>query len=411
MKNKFFFFIILNVLWSFSAYSQGFSKVARFTNSNGSGFANIWLSPEINSKLSYDFHDLRIYNSKNKEIPYILQSEKIQNHTVFFREYKIIEKKHYAAENYTRIIIHNSEKKVIDNISVIIKNAEVKKWLKLNGSDDNKTYYVLNDNYIYNSEPNVDGTSEIKVLHFPTTDYEYLELLVSDYFDKPINVLTVGYYDYQIENGLYSEIKIANYEQSENNEKQESTINFAFAESQYIDKIEFQFEGPTYYLRNAELFYEVQVLNKKQKAIKEWQLLESFEINSYSNATILTDNLKAEKFKLVIKNNDNEVLKIKSIKARQLTKYITAELEKDEEYTIKFSNSEAKKPNYDLKFFTDSIDKNLPLIKVNSIQEISQAQIPTSKSIFTSTYVWVILSFVVLGLGFMSFKMMKDMKK
>jgi len=411
MKTKSFLFIILSIFYSLHSYCQDFNRIATFTNTYSNGFVNIWLSPEINSKLSQNFHDLRIYDSQNKEIPYILQSEKVLNHSVFFKEYKIIEKKHVSAQNYTRIVIHNPEKKMIDNISVIIKNAEVKKWLKLNGSDDNKTYYVLNDNYIYNSNPNPDGTSEIKVLHFPSTDYEYLELLVSDYFDKPINILTVGYYDYKTENGLYSELEIKSFEQLEDTDKQETTINFSFSESQYIDKFEFVFDGPTYYLRNAELFYETQVLTKKQKVIKQWQLIENFEINSYSKATIFSENLKAEKIKLVIKNNDNEALNIKSIKARQLTKYLTAELKKDEKYTIKFSNNEAKKPNYDLKFFADSIDKNLPLIKIDTIQAISQTETTKKESIFTSIYVWIALSFVVFGLGFMSFKMMKDIKK
>lgn len=411
MINKSLLLSIL-ILLSQNIFSQEFGWQADFTNTNQTGFVNIWLSPKINSTLKSDFSDLRIYDSKGTEIPYILQEEKFRNRKTFFKEYKIIEKKHVAGKGYTRIVIHNPEKKIIDNISVIIKNADVKKWLKLNGSDDNKTYYVLNDNYIYSSSPNNDGTSEIKVLQFPNTDYQYLELLVSDYFDKPINVLKVGYYDTQIENGLYSDLKISSVKQNDNKQKKESEILFGFETPQYIDKLNFYTEGSTYYLRKAELYKQSEQWNKKKKENEDyWELVRNFEINSFSNASLHFQRMKAEKLKLVIKNHDNQPLKIKEIKARQLTKFLVTELKKDQTYSIKFGNPELRKPNYDLQYFADSIDKNLPLIKVDKIRKLKKEEVKKNKSFFDSVYIWVALGIVVLGLGFMSIKMMKETAK
>ncbi len=405
-------FVLLFLFLPLLAYNQEFNYKTEVVNTHRSGFVNIWLSPEINSKLTSNFSDLRIYNSENKEIPYILQQEELKNYSIFFKEYKILEKKHFPSKSYTRIVIHNKDKKIIDNISIFIKNAEVKKWLKLNGSDDNKTYYVLNDNYIYNSSPATDGTSEIKVLHFPQTDYEYLELLISDYFDKPINILKIGYYDSKVENGLYSDLPINNFKQTENKEKKQSIIEIELDDNQYIDKAEFIFNGTTYYLRNASLYIEEKILNKKKKTTDyQWNLIEDFEINSFSRSNLLFTNLYTKKLKLIIENKDNESLILKTVKLKQLTKYLTAELKENEQYTIKFGDSEVLKPQYDLAFFTDSIDKQLPLLKTKEITKMTKEISLKPQSVFNSYYVWIGLGLVAVALAFMSFKMMKDIKK
>jgi len=165
-------------------------------------------------------------------------------------------------------------------------------------------------------------------------------------------------------------------------------------------------------LRNARLYIEEQVFNKKKKNIDyQWNIIEDFEINSFSLSNLFFTNLYTGKLKLVIENKDNEPLILKTVKLKQLTKYLTAELKENEQYTIKFGNNEVLKPQYDLAFFTDSIDKQLPLLKAKEITKMTKEISLKPQSVFNSYYIWIGLGLVAVALAFMSFKMMKDIKK
>ena len=187
-------------------FAQQFRWNATVDSIENDGYYDILLSPQITSKMSANFADIRLLDFLGKEVPYVLNTEKHALRQTLFHEYEIIAKEHQNDWDYTRIVIHNKNRKIIDNFSVIIKNADVNKWLKLNGSDDNQNWYVIKDNYFFQSFFSTNETSEIRVLNFPPVNYEYFELLISDHFDKPLNILKIGYYDEQIEEGKFSEI-------------------------------------------------------------------------------------------------------------------------------------------------------------------------------------------------------------
>ena len=108
--------ISLLIISTFVSYGQTFNYQADISKHKTDGFCKILLSQEVTSKLKNNFTDIRIYNSENIEIPYILRTENSINEKEFFEEYKIIEKKHFKRKGYTRIIIHNPKKNKIKNL-------------------------------------------------------------------------------------------------------------------------------------------------------------------------------------------------------------------------------------------------------------------------------------------------------
>ena len=401
-------FIILTLL-SWSLFGQNFGYKVNVDSVSESGYSKILLSPEITSKMNAQFFDIRLYDAKKNEVPYLFHQEQRTKEQDLFVEYKIIEKQHFQNRFYTRLVIHNPNKTKINNIVLRIKNADVRKRLKLNASYDNKSWYVLKDNYYYNSIVSENNTSEIRVFNFPLSDYTYYELLIEDYFDNPINILQAGYYNRVVENGKYSTLKNIIYISKE---IKKETIIAIPTKGNYVDQISFEIDAPKYYLREAE----VNVLRDfkgKNKTTRSEETIATFNLVSNSRNTLFLDNIKEDTLFVRIKNNDDVPLKIKNISLFQLNKYLTADLTANQSYHLLFSNKNAQKPNYDLKYFADSIAANIKVIGTSGVEKISNSETAKSTSGFSleKYWLWIVILVVATLLIFMSVSLVRENKR
>lgn len=398
LYNALFFFIAI------CSYGQAFKKKASLSKVNETRFYKILVTPEIVTHLNDDLSDIRIYDSTQKEIPYILSREvPLQVHQIF-KEYNIKEYKSQA-KCCSRLILQNTAKNKIDNISLIIKNSDVRKKAKLSGSSDNDHWFIVKDDFYLESYPSANNTSEVKLLNFPLLDYEYYMLEIGDSGSAPLNILKAGYYDSYIENGKFTELPKAHIHKKDSSDKK-TYINVSFPSAQLIDKVKIAALEPHYYFRNAAIcttYYE--------KGKKHYNTIITTTLRSNSDNTIEFDHLKVKDFQIIIENLDNQPLKLKSIDSYQLVYYMTAMLEKGKIYTLHFGDKKLSYPQYDLAYFKDSIPTNLSIIKSGAVLDIPQQAAKPEKTFFSSMlWVWVTIFLVISGLGYMSYKMIKEMK-
>jgi hypothetical protein len=394
--------------------AQNFECEAPLVPVQKDGFYKIVLPPYITSRLTTSFHDIRIYDGDNQETPYLLRDEKEPGKKVF-REYPILSKEHRPG-CCSHYILHNPEKNSIRDISLLIRNAEVEKQIKLEGSDDMRTWYVLKDLHTLSSISNASGTSELKILDFPLTNYQYIRLEIIDSASAPINILSAGYDEHFSESGGYSELDAPVIRQQNMADKKQSMVTAVFLDhaigkfpgEEVIDKLELEIKGPPYYLRQARLELH-RVMNGKAY----YETIQSFEINSFTPHIItFASPLKTDSLRIVIENEDNPPLKIASVNAWQLRRYLISYLEQGRRYTLQFGDNKASRPRYDLAYFSDSLSANLPVAAIGGLQEIKEkpAEAETENSFFKSkAYIWGAL-FVIIGLlGFISVRMLREM--
>ncbi len=251
------FLYTLFFLFARYSFGQTFKKKASLDRVNESGFYRIAITPEIVTHLNDDLSDIRIYDNTQSEIPYLLNQEiPLQVHQIF-KTYNI---KEYRSQPKccSRLILQNTAKNKIDNISLIIKNSDVKKKAKLSGSSDNEHWYIIKDDYHLESFPSANNTSEVKILNFPLLDYEYYMLEIEDSGSAPLNILKAGYYDTYIENGKFTDLPKAHIHRKDSSDKK-SYITVSFPSAQLIDKVKITATAPHYYYRNAAIcttYYE-----------------------------------------------------------------------------------------------------------------------------------------------------------
>lgn len=403
--------IFLLVFNAFISLSQDFSYEAKISDVSADGFYKIPVSAGISAKTNQNISDIRIFDKSNREVAWVMRKEAPVKRTELFVKYKIIERDYDKYKNRTRLVIHNPNRDEIRSLSLIIRNSDVHKWLTLNASDDNKKWYVLKDRYFFHSFYCDTETSEIKILDFPLSNYEYYELIVYDFFNKPINIIDAGYYDTKTELGKYTLLSSPNFYQADSVNEKKSYIDINFDEAYRIDKIEFQLEA-----EGAKFFYRPACISIQDSSVYKKRVnyyrncLHNFYLNSSNDNIFYFNAFKKKNFTLEINNKDDAPLKIKSIKAWQLNTYLVAYLEKGKTYTLKFGNRDLHFPEYDLKYFTDSISSDIKTANTSDITKIEKKKSEVKPLIsFDSVYVWIILGVVIVLLVFLSSKMLKDM--
>jgi len=411
MKLKYLVSLLIFISFA-SAEAQPFKWFSEIEKVEKKEFYKIQLRPEVVAKLKSDCSDIRIFDAADEEIPFLFYPKVAKLEYRQFKEYKIIVKEHNKPKGYTRLVIQNPSKNEITNFILHIKNSDVKKWLKLNASDDNKNWYVLKDNYYFESITETDGTSQIRVLNFPLSTYEYYELLISDYYDEPINIVNVGYWDLNTENGKYSTIANCSFSQTDSAKRKETIVKISLPEANYIDKINFKIEYPTFYLRKAEIAFRDSSVKKGNRVDYFYSPIKTLELSSNAENQVLLENYKAKEVYLIVSNFDDKPLIFKEVKVSQLNKYLVANLTPNNQMVLKFGNKDINAPVYDLQYFRDSIPKNLPVIKTKGVVSLLDDNANNEGSPNKSTaIIWLAMGAVMILLGFMTVKMLSEMKK
>jgi len=410
MKKYLFFFkaTLIFLLISHCSYSQMFEWKADIETVDSSGFYNIFLVSQITSKLNNNFSDIRIFNIDNQEIPYIIQSDKNFILSGEKNKLSIIENKHKKIKGYTSLLIHNSGKDNISNIALIINNIPGEKWIKINASDDKKQWYVLKENSLYLTNFNDSETSEIQLFNFPESKYEFYELVIYDYNNQPIEVLSAWQYNVNYTSNAYTILAEPKIVQDDTSKTDKSIIYIEFEEAQYIDKLEFEFDGPFFYLRKAEIEREDTLGEKKMKLEMFDQMDEGFYFHSHKENVLYFSGYYAKKLKLIIENKDNEPLILVKVNAYQINSYITAWLQEGIKYNLRFGNENADVPLYDLSYFKDSIPDSIQIVRVTNIENTTVSSETKKILDINPIYLWIVVGIVIALLAFIAFKMFRE---
>jgi hypothetical protein len=118
---------------------------------------------------------------------------------------------------------------------------------------------------------------------------------------------------------------------------------------------------------------------------------------------------------VIVDNLDNQPLKIQGGKAFQLNTFLTADLQVGKTYFLKFGKDNITFPEYDLKYFEENIPTDIPVIAtgevLNELTGEVEAEVTTKPSSDNKAVLWSVIGIVIVFFGFLTFKMVRDMKK
>ncbi|GAA4312210.1 hypothetical protein GCM10023183_31170 [Nibribacter koreensis] len=394
-----------------SAQAQDFGWKATLSPVATQGWHRVLLPASVTGRLQAGLEDLRLYGTDGKEVPYLLQTEEPVQYRTLFKPYQILR---YTRQpgGLSELLIHNPEQRSINNISLLIGNAEVRKTVALSGSDNQQDWYVLKEQDVLYAIKNEKQTAEVKLLDFPLSKYRYFRLQLNDSASAPLNILKAGYYDTYSEAGKYTRIPIQHFSRKDSTDKT-TYLSLDFGQTVHPEQLVFYISAPQLYYREGKVILGERTdgsrrQRKRRRRNNTHLIFEPFTLHSNAPAQVNLPRQKVERLVIQLQNEDNPPLRIDSMQVLQLNRYAVAQLQPNKAYTLRFGDEDVEAPRYDLQFFQDSIPTNLPIV---TVQQITLLKEQKPKSQGSKMLMWAVIGVVAIGLGYMTLRLLKDMDK
>jgi hypothetical protein len=407
----------LAMLVSAAGYSQAFKNAAKIDSVGTTGFYQINITPELSAYLKTDFSDLRIMDDKNRQVPYIVRSLLPGINQNVFNEFPVIS--NIKTDSGSTVLIlenkgfplkaGNVTQRSINELLLFIKNTSSKRYASLSGSNNNKDWFTISENFFLPRSYQADAASFISEIRFSTVDYKYLKLVINNDGADGLNIIKTGSYaelTFQSLKPLVTENPAAIIAQTDSN-NQRSYITVTQTLPFQTDNITITVTGAKFYERRVWLYLPENDSSNKPRATAE----ASFIIASNLQNQFAVKKFKASKFYLVVENKDNPPLQITAVATSQEPVCIVANFEKNISYTLQLNNEQATAPDYDIKLFKDSIAAVLPIVKCGPVFKNQQAENISVAKNNSNWWVWPVIIAAIIILGLLAFKLLADMKK
>ncbi|MPS73566.1 MAG: hypothetical protein E2590_10520 [Chryseobacterium sp.] len=403
MKKSISLIFLLTICFSFAQNYRG--KINKVPES---GLHQILLTPEVRSASHNNIDFLRIFDSKNNEVPYVVYEGKSSNSSS--NNFTIISKT--AVPNVaTSIIISNENALNIDHLTLKIANTDVEKKYNISGSNDQKEWFglVINQKVIGLNDAGENYVE--RDFAFPLNNYKFLRF---DFIDKnslPINILGASLEENHSVNQSKTELQNFTQKIETNKKSKQTKITITFPAPQVIDGIGFEISAPSYYLRDARILINKSRVYKKSNE-NYVENISAFQLNSKSKNRFDVQSFFAKEFVIEIDNQDNPALEIKKINLFQSPISILTDLKSNENYTLKIDSTWSA-PQYDLANSGIDFNQNYPTATISNLEKIEQSKSKETAKTFWQTplFMWICIVLAVAIIGYFAVGLIKDMNR
>jgi len=395
IKAGLFFTGLFCVLFSASAQNS-FKYAAAVPKIDSAGFYKISLQPDLIAKSNADLSDIRLINQKGYFVPYITADNLPQP-----TNEKFVVFPHVPAasktDTGTSYIIENRENLPINMLWVKLRNTAVKRTVNLSGSDDLQRWFAIDEDVPLQQAGLNSGGAYLQSLSFPASNYRYLKLLVNYKNKTPLKFLQAGIYTEQSVSKSY--FKVPGVRVSKRDSDKVTYIDIKLNDNYLVNKVDFNITAPKYYKRDVGV-YQVDKQNRT--------LVSNAELFSGKSNSLLFA-AKGNELELQIDNGDNAPLSIKNVEVFQADQFIVTYLDAGQSYQLLTGDKKASAPDYDLKFFIDSIHQHIPEISHTPVMKNMAYQIHTTiVKKDKGVVIWISIIAALLLLSLLTWKMVTE---
>lgn len=404
-KNKeVFLTVVLLLNMSVLFAQQTFRYQAALPKVEADGFYRIDLKPELIAKCQVNLGDVRIMNQQ-QFTPYIFGNQlvfKDQKSFIAFPKLKTLKE----ADTLTTFIAENTAHLTINQLTLELRNTSVQRTVNLSGSDDLNKWYAIKENILLEEAVSGEvgnGTYQ-QQLNFPSSSYRYLRIQINNEHKGSVAILQAGIYKQQTIPPVYIKLKDAVIKQKDS--AGTSYIKVLFNDNYQLNKLHLNIAGQKYYKRNIRVY---DTGGKGRTLILD-------TVISSSAIPFLYFSVKTKHIELEILNGDNPPLVLKAISAYQLNQSLISYLEKGQDYQLLFGDGKATAPDYDLKFFGDSLQRELKqldhqAVSLNPVYKQAAMKTKVAKDGIPGWLIWAAIAIVAALLGFLTYRMIQEVGK
>lgn len=432
MKKRFSISIAIMFACGVHLHAQHFRWEASVNPVGTEGYTRILLSPEVTGQTRDPFLDIRIYDNDSVQVPFLGVYDKIVKGTDRFVEYPITDKSDRPDNCWITVMNPLSISDKLGHLVLEVNNTDASRRMTLTGSYDNNTWFAIKDEFTttyYETYDNgVEKTSNLVRFDFPLSDYRYYRFSFDNWsewwqnYQAPVFVARAGIMvpvnAGSIKDNLV-EVPGVTITQSENAQLKMTEVDVVFTDSQFVDYLRFELipSNPSgKFHRGARLYVLSVDSTSLGKETPMQTLLSSIVLSSHGLNELPVYGFKVKHLLLRIVNEDDAPLHIQAVHALQVKRYLLAYLEPGINYVVRFGNDSLQWPQYDLRYLGDSLAMHeMPVITVGPRKRLPDPPSPKIdpgvNSIFQDKRaIWGAIIIVILVLGWMSAKMLREMK-
>jgi hypothetical protein len=368
----------------------------------------ITLPDEVFGKTAQDLSDIRIYGitSENDtiEAPYLLKL--VNKKTSSSKEvvFKSLNASHNEKGYYFTFEIPTTEP--INKIKLDFSQKNFDWRIKLEGSQDQNDWFTIAENYRILSINNGNTDFQFTELTFPSSKYRFFRLLIKSK-EKPY--LTVARIEKnEVTEGEFRNYRIKEYDIKENRKTRQTEIDIELQLPVPISHLKINVSDTFDYYRPVTIKYLADSFNTEQGWKYNYRTLTSGTLNSIKKNGFNFSSTTVQKLKILIHNQANQPLNIDKVQVKGFEHELVARFTEQATYFLTYGNKTAANPKYDIDHFPVKIPKSLATLKLGEELSIEKEEPKVTEPLFENkTWLWIVMSFIILLLGWFSVKMIR----
>ncbi len=395
-----------------AAYSLSYAQMDKYDYKRKlQGISNQWhkiiMPNELFAKTSQNLTDMRIFGltagNDTIEVPYILRltTEKISSKEVAFRTINV---SHNSKGYYFTFEIPTKEP--INEMKLDFSKVNFDWRITLEGSHNQKEWFTIIRNYRILSIKNKQTDFKFTKLSFPSSKYRFFRLLINSKVKPRLKVASVT--QHEITAGSLRTYKIKEINTKHHKQTKQTEVDVELQEPLRISRIKVAVSNAFDYYRPITIKYLTDSIKTEQGWRYNYSTLAYGTLNSLEKNEFKFPSTTAKKLKLFINNQDNQPLTIDTIEVRGYIYELLARFTNQADYYLTYGNRNDSKPNYDIKRFTDYIPKTMTTLKLGDELKIEKSETaPTTPLFKNKTWLWAVMTLIILLLGWFSIKMIR----
>ena len=378
--NILFVFLLISVAASAQyTYQRKLSEVTQ------TGWYRFELPIAMLTKVKTNFDDLRIYTVGNDstEIPYLVRiaADEIIREQVKAEPFNISRQ---GTTLYFSVKLNR-----VEPVNLAILQFEQDNYdadITVEGSNDQKEWFTVQTGRIIaiNKTP---VSYRYNQINFPESEYTFLR--------------------FAIKNNTALTLSQVNFYQTKTIDKQ-SELFVQFNQPILLSRLSIAAAANQLFYRNVAIDWLYDSIVSETGTHYQYQSLYSGVISSFKQDTLSFTPQVVRKIRVTIYNADNPPVQVNKILAWSPQVEILTHLQPGA-YELKYGNTKAFAPHYDLQHFVKELPDSLPELQISSELKPEQITKPESTPWFKNKFwMWGALAVIVAILGFFTIRMLRE---
>lgn len=367
----------------------------------------IALPDDIFGKVSSNLSDIRIFGIRASgdtiEAPYILNvlSNKTSGQEIAF---SILNVSHNKKGYFFTFEVPSEE--AINQINLQFEQQNFDWLVQLQGSQNQQEWFTILDEYRILSINNQSTDFQFTRLTFPSSKYRFFRVLINSKKKPDLN--TASMVAHQITDAVLRDCPIKTTTISENKAGKQTEIEVELELPMPVSLIKIKIDNAYDYYRPITVKFLADSVKTEKGWIYNYRSVASGILHSLGENELSINNQIGQRLKLIVHNQDNTPLSINSVQVKGYTYELKVRFDEPATYYLTYGNKKATYPNYDINRFTNNIPATMSTVQLGNEQSIEKAKVKSTEVLFKNQiWLWVIISVLVLLLGWFSLGMIR----